>query len=127
MNGSARWLCKGFLDLVFRRVSGDGVERYSILDWKSDLLGAYDADSIEAQIQKMNYNAARPLFLFPDPLAEGFFPRKKTPPSLKTISAAFTMCSSAAVRAESPPAFMRSLSKITLNLKLCTKRSSRRR
>lgn len=78
MNGSARWLCKGFLDLVFRRVSGDGVERYSILDWKSDSLGAYDADSIEAQIQKMNYNVQRVLYsYFLIRWLKGFFPEEE--------------------------------------------------
>jgi exodeoxyribonuclease V beta subunit len=78
MNGSERWLCKGFLDLVFRRVSGDGVERYSILDWKSDSLGAYDADSIEAQIQKMNYNVQRVLYsYFLIRWLKGFFPKEE--------------------------------------------------
>ena len=75
MNGGDRWLCKGFIDLVFRRESGDGKVRYSILDWKSDSLSAYDNDSLEAQIQKMNYTVQRALYsYFLIRWLKGFFP-----------------------------------------------------
>lgn len=43
-------LCKGFIDLVFKK---DG--KYHILDWKSDYLDSYDTASVEARVDDMYY------------------------------------------------------------------------
>ena len=45
----------GFIDLVFRRKDADGVERYSIIDWKSDSLESYDAASLQHCMDEAGY------------------------------------------------------------------------
>lgn len=49
-------LCKGFMDLVFKR---DG--KYYVLDWKSDLLDDYGTDSIAARVDDF-YSVQRALY-----------------------------------------------------------------
>jgi exodeoxyribonuclease V beta subunit len=45
----------GFIDLVYRR-DIDGVEKYFVLDWKSDALPAYDAATLRRHMDAMEYS-----------------------------------------------------------------------
>jgi len=49
-----RGYLNGFMDLVYRR-SVNGVAKYFVLDWKSDALDAYDATSLRAHMDAMDY------------------------------------------------------------------------
>lgn len=44
----------GFIDLVYRQTV-NGCVKYVVLDWKSDVLDAYDADSMRAHMDAMDY------------------------------------------------------------------------
>lgn len=57
-----RRLCKGFIDLVFVREI-DGRKYYSILDWKSDMLEAYDDSSVKKKVDE-EYSVQRVLYSF---------------------------------------------------------------
>ena len=58
-------VCKGFIDLMFMRTDSSGNLRYSILDWKSDIIhnGDYSASSVKAKVDE-DYSVQRVLYSF---------------------------------------------------------------
>ena len=55
-------VCKGFIDLLFVRGEGDN-KRYSILDWKSDLLDDYSPKSVKEKVDE-EYSVQRVLYSY---------------------------------------------------------------
>ena len=55
-------VCKGFIDLLFVRGEGDN-KRYSILDWKSDLLEDYSPKSVKDKVDE-EYSVQRVLYSY---------------------------------------------------------------
>lgn len=58
-------ICKGFIDLMFMRKDGEGNVRYSILDWKSDVMsdGDYSSESIKEKVDE-DYSVQRVLYSY---------------------------------------------------------------
>lgn len=56
-------LMKGFIDLLFKR-NVNGVDRYYLLDWKSDCLVSYDDKGMEAQMEAREYTLQRVLYSY---------------------------------------------------------------
>ncbi len=59
-------LCKGFIDLMFIRKDDNGKDYYSILDWKSDVMGDEEYSDKEALSQKIEteYSVQRVLYSY---------------------------------------------------------------
>lgn len=55
-------VCKGFIDLLFVRGKGND-KRYSILDWKSDLLDDYTPKSVKEKVDE-EYSVQRVLYSY---------------------------------------------------------------
>lgn len=56
-------LMKGFIDLLFKR-NVNGVDRYYLLDWKSDCLASYDDKGMDAQMEAREYTLQRVLYSY---------------------------------------------------------------
>lgn len=58
-------ICKGFIDLMFMRKDSEGNIRYSILDWKSDVMpdGDYRAENIRKRVDE-DYSVQRVLYSY---------------------------------------------------------------
>lgn len=58
-------ICKGFIDLMFTRKDPQGNIRYSILDWKSDVMGDgdYSSESIKEKVDE-DYSVQRVLYSY---------------------------------------------------------------
>ncbi len=56
-------LMKGFIDLLFKR-NVNGVDRYYLLDWKSDCLASYDDKGMGAQMEAREYTLQRVLYSY---------------------------------------------------------------
>lgn len=56
-------LMKGFIDLLFKR-NVNGVDRYYLLDWKSDCLASYDDKGMNAQMEAREYTLQRVLYSY---------------------------------------------------------------
>lgn len=56
-------LIKGFIDLLFKR-NVNGIDRYYLLDWKSDCLTSYDDVGMNAQMEAREYTLQRVLYSY---------------------------------------------------------------
>jgi exodeoxyribonuclease V beta subunit len=58
-------VCKGFIDLMFVRQDSSGENRYSILDWKSDVIpsGDYSSESVQKRVDE-DYSVQRVLYCY---------------------------------------------------------------
>lgn len=58
-------VCKGFMDLMFVRKDSTGENRYSILDWKSDVIpsGDYSSESVQKRVDE-DYSVQRVLYCY---------------------------------------------------------------
>lgn len=58
-------VCKGFMDLMFVRKDSTGENRYSILDWKSDVIpsGDYSPESVRKRVDE-DYSVQRVLYCY---------------------------------------------------------------
>lgn len=58
-------ICKGFIDLMFMRKDSSGNIRFSILDWKSDVMGDgdYSSESIKEKVDE-DYSVQRVLYSY---------------------------------------------------------------
>lgn len=57
------YICKGFIDLLFVRKDNNGNLRYSILDWKSDVLENYKSCTLKEKVDE-DYSIQRVLYSY---------------------------------------------------------------
>ncbi|MCK9182330.1 MAG: UvrD-helicase domain-containing protein [Fibrobacteraceae bacterium] len=75
INGSERWVGKGYIDLAFRRKGKGGEDLFYILDWKSDSMNSYSPRNLEEEITKMHYDVQRVFYSrFMIQWIKGFYP-----------------------------------------------------